>query len=130
MVTAVGHRIRVLLADGHDVCRQGLEDLLGSATDIELVGSVRSGLEALALCEAANPDVVLLDLSVPAIDALEATRRIVTAHPSVRVVVLATVPDRSRQMQAVAAGAVAHCLKDVAPAALLRTIRTAAASTR
>jgi DNA-binding NarL/FixJ family response regulator len=131
MVTAVDLPIRVLLADGHDVFRQGLEDLLGFATDIELVGSVRTGLEALALCDAAQPDVVLLDLSVPAVDALEATRRIVTAHPGVRVVVLATVPDRSRQMQAVAAGAVAHCLKDVAPEALLQTIRTVAApSTR
>jgi DNA-binding NarL/FixJ family response regulator len=128
MVSRVGLPVRVLLADDHSLVRQGLEQLLESAAGIDLVGSVRTGLEALALCDTTEPDVVLLDLSVPAVDALEATRRIVAAHPRVRVIVLATVPDRHRHMQAVAAGAVAHCLKDVEPAELIRTIRRVAAA--
>jgi DNA-binding NarL/FixJ family response regulator len=127
-VVCVGLPVRVVLADDHLLVRQGLEQLLGCAPDIELVGSVHTGLEALSLCDTADPDVVLLDLSLPTVDAVETTRRIVAAHPGVRVIVLATVPDRRRHMQAIAAGAVAHCLTDVEPEELLRTIRAVAAA--
>jgi DNA-binding NarL/FixJ family response regulator len=128
MVPGVGWPVRVLLADGHPLCRQGLEQLLGFASGIEVVGCVGTGLETVTACGALTPDVVLLDLSVPGLDAAEAIRRIGAASPHVRVILLATVPDRRRVVEALAAGAVAHCLKDVEPELLVATIRAAAAA--
>jgi DNA-binding NarL/FixJ family response regulator len=91
--------IRVAIVDDHAVVRQGLAQLLGSEDDIEIVGTAANGDEAHALLASVSPDVYLMDLSMPEVDGVEATRRIVADAPGVNVVVLTSrtaTPRRSR----------------------------------
>jgi DNA-binding NarL/FixJ family response regulator len=117
--------IRVLVADDHGVVRAGLEQLLANFDDLEVVGSAADGQEAVAISAAHQPDVVLMDLSMPVLDGIEATRQIVAAHPSTNVVILTSFSDRERILQAVDAGASGYLLKDAEPEELLRGIRAA-----
>ena len=87
--------IRVLLAEDHAVVRAGLERLLSGADGIEVVGAASDGEEAVAIAEEKRPDVVLCDLSMPVIDGIEATRRIIANNPEVRVVILTAFSERS-----------------------------------
>jgi DNA-binding NarL/FixJ family response regulator len=118
--------IRLLLAEDHPVVRAGLEKLVANEDDIELVGSAANGAEALALVEELHPDVVLMDLSMPVLDGVEATRRIVAANDSIRVVVLTSFADRDQIMAALDAGASGYLLKDSEPEEITRGIRSAA----
>jgi len=119
--------IRLLLAEDHPVVRAGLEKLVANEDDIELVGSAANGAEAIALVDELHPDVVLMDLSMPVLDGVEATRRIVSAHDNdVRVVVLTSFADRDQIMAALDAGASGYLLKDAEPEEITRGIRTAA----
>jgi DNA-binding NarL/FixJ family response regulator len=118
--------IRVLLADDHAVVRTGLEQLLATAGDIEVVGSAADGAEAVALAREAAPDVVLMDLSMPELDGREATRRILGERPEARIVVLTSFSDRERILGALDAGATGYLLKDAEPGELLDGIRSAA----
>ena len=118
--------IRVLIVDDHPVVRSGLEQLLGGAADITVVGSAADGAEAVALTHERHPDVVLMDLSMPGTGGIEATRRIRAAEPAVHVVVLTSFSDRERILDAVDAGAIGYLLKDADPDELLRGIRAAA----
>jgi DNA-binding NarL/FixJ family response regulator len=119
--------IRLLLAEDHPVVRAGLEKLVANEDDIELVGSAANGAEAIALVDELHPDVVLMDLSMPVLDGVEATRRIVSAHDNdVRVVVLTSFADRDQIMAALDAGASGYLLKDAEPEELTRGIRSAA----
>jgi DNA-binding NarL/FixJ family response regulator len=117
--------IRVLIADDHAVVRAGLEQLLGTAPDIEVVGTAPDGAEAVALAGRTAPDIVLMDLSMPVMDGVEATRRI-TAAPGAQVVVLTSFSDHQRILDALGAGASGYVLKDAAPDDLLSAIRVAA----
>ncbi|MGZ4208022.1 MAG: response regulator, partial [Actinomycetota bacterium] len=85
--------IRVIVADDHAVVRSGLEKLLSTADDIEIVGTASNGEEAVALAGTQRPQVVLMDLSMPVVDGAEATRRIVEQDPDARVVVLTSFAD-------------------------------------
>jgi len=118
--------IRVLVADDHPFLRAGLEQLLASALDIEVVGSASDGAEAVALASGCHPDVVLMDLEMPNVDGIEATRRLLAADPERRVVVLTSFSDRQRIFDALDAGAIGYLLKDAEPEELFRGVRAAA----
>ena len=98
--------IRVLVADDHAVVRDGLEQLVRSADDLEFVGGAGDGGEAVDLGVERRPDVVVMDLSMPGLDGIEATRRLVKRVPGVQVVVLTSFSDRGRILGALEAGAV------------------------
>lgn len=118
--------IRVVIADDHGVVRAGLAQLLATFPDVELVGSASNGEEAVSLSAARGPDVVLMDLEMPVLDGIEATRRIRAAQPDVAVVVLTSFSDRERILSALDAGAAGYLLKDAEPDALARAIEAAA----
>ena len=117
---------RVLLVDDHALVRAGLAALLGSAERIEVVGAAADGREGVDLAVQLQPDVVLMDLSMPVMDGLAATRLIRQALPSSQVVVLTSFADHHRGVQALAAGAVAYLLKDCDPTDIIATVRAAA----
>jgi DNA-binding NarL/FixJ family response regulator len=117
--------IRVLIVDDHTVVRRGLEQLVGSATDIECVGSASDGEEAVRLATECAPDVILMDLSMPVLDGVAATRSIVADNADVHVIVLTSFDDESRILDALSAGATGYLLKDAEPDEVLAAIRTA-----
>lgn len=119
--------IRVLIADDHAVVRGGLEQLLATAGDIELVGTASNGAEAVALVSEVSPDVVLMDISMPVLDGIDATRRIVAADRDVSVIMLTSFSDDRRIKAALMAGASGYLLKHAGPDELLGAIRAAAA---
>jgi two-component system, NarL family, response regulator LiaR len=116
--------IRVLIADDHAVVRQGLRTFLELQDDIEVVADARDGEEAVAAALDGNPDVVLMDLVMPALDGIEATRRILRERPDTRVIALTSFLDDDKLLPAVRAGAAGYLLKDVEPQELVRAIRT------
>ena len=119
--------IRLLIADDHSVVRTGLRHLVATFDDIELVGAAADGEEAVGpLARTHDPDVVLMDLEMPVLDGIEATRRIVETQPRVAVVVLTSFSDREQILRALDAGAVGYLLKDAEPAELERAVRAAA----
>jgi DNA-binding NarL/FixJ family response regulator len=118
--------IRVLVAEDHGLVRAGLEQLIENMDDVELIGTAGDGAAAAALAAQQAPDVVLMDLSMPGMDGIAATREIATRAPDVRVVILTSFVDRPRILQALDAGAVGYLLKDAEPDELHRGIRAAA----
>jgi DNA-binding NarL/FixJ family response regulator len=118
--------IRVVIADDHAVVRTGLAQLVDTFEGVELVGAATNGEEAVALVHERTPDVVLMDLEMPVLDGIEATRRIKGERPEVAVVVLTSFSDRERILGALDAGAVGYLLKDAEPDELARAIRAAA----
>ena len=118
--------IRVVIADDHRVVRAGLEQLLGTFDDVRIVGVATDGEDAVARCEAERPEVALLDLEMPRIDGVEATRRIRSSCPDTNVVVFTSFSDRERIIRALDAGAIGYLLKDAEPAELHDAILAAA----
>jgi len=119
--------IRLVIADDHAVVRAGLTQLVSTLDEIELVGAAANGEEVVALCTDRLPDVVLMDIEMPTLDGIEATRRIKEHQPEIAVVVLTSFSDRERILRALDAGAVGYLLKDAEPSELARAIRAAAA---
>ena len=118
--------IRLLVADDHAVVRTGLTQLVGTFEGVELVGAAANGEEAVRLCADRAPDVVLMDLEMPEVDGIEATRRIKAASPDVAVVILTSFSDRGRILHALDAGAAGYLLKDAEPDEIRRAIESAA----
>jgi DNA-binding NarL/FixJ family response regulator len=118
--------IRVMIVDDHAVVRTGLEQVLANAQEIELVGQAGDGAEAVERADETTPDVVLMDLVMPAMDGIEATREIKQRRPDTQVVVLTSFSDRGRILDALDAGAIGYLLKDAEPGELLAGIRAAA----
>ena len=116
-------RIRVVLVDDHAVVRSGLAQLLGGAEDIEVVGQAGDGLEAVQLVRSTRPDVVVMDLQMPRMDGVEATKVILQEDPSVEIVVLTSFSDSARIVAALDAGAVGYLLKDADPDDVLEGVR-------
>jgi DNA-binding NarL/FixJ family response regulator len=112
-----------LIVDDHEKVRQGLTAFLNGEPDMEVVGAVASGEEAVVAAIEAAPDVVLMDVSMPGIGGIEATRLLASAHPGLRVVMLTSFGGRDRFKEALKNGAVGYMLKDTAPPELLRTLR-------
>jgi DNA-binding NarL/FixJ family response regulator len=104
--------IRVLIADDHPVYREGLARLLDDLADFEVVGAAANGAEAVALAETLAPDVVIMDLRMPGLDGIEATRRITATSPHIGIVVLSMFDDEELIFAAVRAGARGYLLKD------------------
>jgi DNA-binding NarL/FixJ family response regulator len=128
-MAATGHTtavIDVMLADDHRLVRSGLETLIGATDDMQVVASAADGEEAVRLVAEMQPDVVLMDLSMPVMDGVTATRTIVAEHPGVQVLVLTSFSDNDRVMDALDAGAVGYVLKDSEPADLLDALRAVA----
>jgi DNA-binding NarL/FixJ family response regulator len=118
--------IRVVLADDHGVIRDGLGRLIAALDDIELVGVASDGVEAVERAAELAPDVVLMDLDMPRLDGIEATRRVLADHPETAVLVLTSFSDRPRILGAIEAGACGYLLKDVAADEVAEGIRAAA----
>jgi DNA-binding NarL/FixJ family response regulator len=118
--------IRVLIAEDHALVRAGLSELLANRDDVEVVGEAANGAEAVERAVELAPDVVLMDLSMPEVDGIEATRRIAVEAPNANVVVLTSFSDRERILQALDAGAVGYLLKDLDPDELHRGVQAAA----
>ncbi len=118
--------IRVLLVDDHQLVRAGVTTLLQSDPEITVVGEARNGREAVESVEGIGPDVVLMDLSMPEMDGVEATRAVLARRPGTKVLVLTSFSDRQRVKEVLAAGAIGYVLKDSEPADLLAAVRAAA----
>jgi DNA-binding NarL/FixJ family response regulator len=118
--------IRVLLVDDHRLVRAGLTSLLNAAADVEVVGDAADGVQALEVAGSVAADVVLMDLSMPVMDGVAATRKLLAEHPELRVVVLTSFSDQARVRDALAAGAIGYVLKDCLPEELLAAVRSAA----
>jgi DNA-binding NarL/FixJ family response regulator len=118
--------IRVVLADDHGVIRDGLGRLISALEDVELVGMASDGAEAIERCRTLTPDVVLMDLDMPEVDGIEATRRVLEDSPQTAVVVLTAFSDRRRITRALEAGACGYLLKDVDAERVADGIRAAA----
>ena len=117
-------KIRILLADDHTVIRMGLKLLLERQPDFEVVGEADDGLTAGKLAAQLEPDVIVMDVAMPNLNGIEATRQIVTAHPKIAVVILSMHSDESYVMRALKAGARGYLLKDSAEAELILAVRT------
>jgi DNA-binding NarL/FixJ family response regulator len=120
-------RIRVLVADDHASFRSGLRSLLATASDIELAGEAATGDDAIRLAGSAQPDVVLMDVNMPGLDGIEATRRLVDGAPHVAVLVLTMHDDDETVFAAIRAGARGYLLKGATRAEILRAVRSVAA---
>ena len=119
--------IRVVVVDDHSLVRAGLINLLEAADDIEVAGEAADGQQALGVVSAAGPEVVLMDLSMPVLDGVAATRALVAADPDLAVIALTSFSDRSQVQAVLTAGAVGYLLKDSEPRELLAAVRAAAA---
>ena len=120
-------RLRVLIADDHPLFRQGLRVLVESADDLAIVGEAQNGTDAVAQTLRTRPDVVLMDLNMPALGGVEATRRIVAAHPQIRVLILTMFEEDESVFAAMRAGARGYLLKGSGRDEVLRAVRTVAA---
>ncbi|MDW5329603.1 response regulator transcription factor [Plantactinospora sp. KLBMP9567] len=119
--------IRVLLADDDALLRAGVEVVLAAADDIEVVDQAADGLQAVERCRSLTPDVVLMDVRMPGVDGIEATRRIVAAGVPTRVLVLSTFRHDEYVWGALRAGASGFLLKRASPERLVDAVRTVAA---
>ena len=119
--------IQVMLVDDHNVVRSGLATFLRAYDDLELVGEARNGLEALKLCRQKRPDVILMDLMMPEMDGIAATRAILADHPGVRIIAMTSFEQEELVHGVLAAGAISYLLKNVSADELARAIRDAAA---
>nr|WP_320131032.1 response regulator transcription factor [uncultured Holophaga sp.] len=114
----------ILIADDHRVVREGLRTLLAQEPDLDVVGEASDGNEVLALAGTLNPDVVIMDIAMPGLNGIEATKAIVAERPGMRVVALSMYADRRFVTQILRAGAMGYVLKEAAFEELARAIRT------
>jgi len=114
---------RVLIADDHELVRDGFRRMLGYEEDLEVVGEARDGREAVELCRRLDPDLVLMDVRMPKMDGLEATRAIKAEQPSVSVLVVTTYDNPDYLLEAIKAGAAGYVLKDAPNRQLTNAIR-------
>lgn len=124
-MTAALTRIRVMVVDDHAIVRQGISDVLKADEDIEIVALAASGEEAVNLATERHPDVVLMDLSMPEMDGVQATRRTIDASPGARVVMLTSFAEPEHVNDALDAGAVGYLLKDASPEEIIRAVKAA-----
>jgi NarL family two-component system response regulator LiaR len=117
--------IRVMLVDDHNVVRSGLATFLRAYEDLELVGEAKNGLEALDLCHRKKPDVVLMDLLMPEMDGIEATRAILADYPEIKIIAMTSFDEEELVHGVLAAGAISYLLKNITSDELAKAIRDA-----
>ena len=117
--------IRVMLVDDHNVVRSGLATFLKAYDDLELVGEAKNGFEAVNLCRERNPDVILMDLMMPEMDGIEATRAILEDCPDIKIIAMTSFDEEELVYGVLAAGAISYLLKNVSSDALAKAIRDA-----
>ena len=115
--------IRILVVDDHRIVREGIRSLMEDIADIQVVGEAGNGFEGVELVDSLNPDVVLMDLMMPQMDGLEATRLIIEKHPHIRVLVLTSFITDDKVFPAIKAGARGYLLKDTGSIELIDAIR-------
>ncbi len=115
--------VRVLIVDDHAIVRKGIRALLSEADGFEVVGEADNGQEAVLRAEECSPDVILMDLLMPVMDGIEATRQITSRRPEARVLVLTSFAADNKVFPAIKAGASGYLLKDSSPDELVRAIR-------
>lgn len=115
--------ITILLADDHALFREGLRSLLNDQPDIEIVGEAEDGLEAIKLAESLKPAVILMDINMPVLDGVEATRIILKKQENIGIIILTMYPQDEYVVEALKAGAKAYLLKDTRSRKLLEVIR-------
>jgi NarL family two-component system response regulator LiaR len=115
--------VRVLIADDHAIVRKGIRALLSEAGGFEVVGEASNGQEAVLRAEETHPDVILMDLLMPVMDGIEATRQITSQQPKARILVLTSFAADNKVFPAIKAGASGYLLKDSSPDELVRAIR-------
>jgi len=118
--------IRILLADDHSIVREGLRALLERQQEFEVVGDAADGREAVEMAKTGHPDVVVMDVAMPGLNGIEATRRITARSPQVGVVILSMHSDESYILRSLKAGARGYLLKDSLQADLIDAVRAAA----
>ncbi|MEW6736571.1 MAG: response regulator transcription factor [Acidobacteriota bacterium] len=118
--------ISILIVDDHAVVRQGVISFLSTQTDINVVGEAASGAEAIKACIEYAPDVVLMDLLMPNLDGVEATRQIRQVSPRTQIIILTSYHEDKHILPAIQAGALSYLLKDVSPQELVEAVRKAA----
>ncbi len=119
--------IRVLVVDDHARVRRGLSELHAATDDIEVVGSLEDGDQAEEAVVRLGPDIVLMDLSMPGLDGVAATRAVMAARPDTKVIMLTSFSENARILAALEVGAVGYLLKDAEPEDIIRALRDAAA---
>jgi NarL family two-component system response regulator LiaR len=117
--------IRIMIVDEHPMVRRGLASFLSTTPDLELVAEARDGEEAVMYCDKEHPDVVLMDLMMPRMNGIEATKAIKARSPEVQVIALTSFAEKELIQDALQAGAVSYLLKDVSSEELARAIRAA-----
>jgi DNA-binding NarL/FixJ family response regulator len=118
-------KARVLIADDHDVVRSGLRLLFRGSSEFAVVAEAADGREAVRLAEKHNPDVAIMDISMPGFDGIEATRRIKEAHPDIKVVILSVHEDEEYAHQVLRAGASGYVLKNASKKEIFQAVRSA-----
>ncbi len=118
--------IKILLADDHTIVRQGLKLILSSQSDLQVIGEAANGREVVELAEKLRPDLVLLDVAMPEINGIEATRRMMEANPRLRILVLSMHKEAVYVREILKAGARGYLLKDVIDTELLNAVRSVA----
>jgi NarL family two-component system response regulator LiaR len=122
-VRAAEAGVRVLIVDDHAIVRKGIRALLSEAGGFEVVGEADNGQAAVLLAQEAQPDVILMDLLMPGMDGIEATRQITSRQPKARILVLTSFAADNKVFPAIKAGATGYLLKDSSPDELVRAIR-------
>jgi len=117
--------IRVMLVDDHNVVRSGLATFLRAYDDLELVGEARNGVEAVNLCHRNKPDVILMDLMMPEMDGIAATRAILADYPDIKIIAMTSFEEEELVQGVLAAGAISYLLKNVTSDELAAAIRAA-----
>lgn len=117
--------IRVMLVDDHNVVRSGLATFLRAYDDLALIGEAKNGLEAVNLCHQHKPDVILMDLMMPEMDGIAATRAILEQCPDIKIIAMTSFEDEALVQGVLAAGAISYLLKNVTSDDLARAIRDA-----
>lgn len=116
--------IRLLLADDHAILREGLKSLLSTDSELEVIGEASDGQEAISMTEKLKPDVILMDIAMPGINGLEATKKIVQMHPSTKILVLTQYDSQEYLFNVLQAGAQGYVLKRSASTELFTAIKT------